>query len=93
MADVPLQETEVTSVSQLFLAVKMIHTSYTQFHSISYTFCLIPATNMSSYEFLNGVQRSARSSAKGILRSAFLNHVRASSFTLPTRNPEAISVH
>jgi hypothetical protein len=35
LADVPLRETEATSASQLFLAVKMIHASYTQFHNVS----------------------------------------------------------
>lgn len=80
LADVPLQETEATSASQLFLAVEVIHANYIQFHTAAcgycYTFCFIPETNTNSYEFSNNVACAVHTIGKEILRSAFLkSHV------------------
>lgn len=79
LADVPLQETEATSASQLFLAAEVIHANYIQFHTTAcayrYTFCLTSETNMNSYEFSN-VAYAVHTIGKEILRSAFLkSHV------------------
>jgi len=69
LADVPLRETEATSASQLFLAVKIIHASNTQFHNVSPHFLPYISNEHVPMNF------------QGTFRSAFLNRAHASSFT------------